>query len=80
MPATRPEQVFTDGICDACGGELVARKDDNEVAIMKRLGEYHKQTEPVSDFLKEKGLPIITVNGDNTVEAINKELCEKLGL
>src|ERR1039457_7284013 len=34
------------GQCDLCGGELVAREDDTEEALEKRLKDYHEQTGP----------------------------------
>ena len=45
-----------DGICDVCGKELIQRKDDNEDAIKNRLETYHKQSEPIVDYYKKKGV------------------------
>lgn len=45
-----------DGICDKCGSELIQRKDDNEETVKNRLVEYYKQSAPIVDFYKEKGL------------------------
>lgn len=42
-----------EGVCDACGGELIQRKDDNEEALKVRLDEYHKQTLPLKEFYKD---------------------------
>lgn len=39
-----------DGICDACGGELIQRKDDAPQTVLDRLVEYHKMTEPLKGF------------------------------
>ncbi|MBU2101001.1 adenylate kinase [Candidatus Micrarchaeota archaeon] len=44
------------GKCDACGGELITRDDDKPEAIKKRLEAYKKQTKPLIDYYKEKGL------------------------
>ncbi len=44
-----------DGICDACGEELVQRKDDSPETIADRLTVYHKQTEPLKDFYRAAG-------------------------
>ncbi len=44
------------GKCDVDGGELIIREDDKKQAIMKRLEEYKKQTKPLIDYYKEKGL------------------------
>lgn len=45
-----------DGICDKCGSELIQRKDDNEETVKNRLVAYYKQSAPIVDFYKEKGL------------------------
>jgi adenylate kinase len=45
-----------DGVCDACGGELVHRKDDTEEVVRHRLEEYHRKTEPLEFFYWERGL------------------------
>ncbi len=55
-----------DGICDACGGELVQRKDDAPETVKARLVEYHKMTEPLKDFYKELG-KLVTVKGQEEV-------------
>lgn len=39
-----------EGICDACGGELIQRKDDAPQTVLDRLVEYHKMTEPLKGF------------------------------
>lgn len=45
----------TAGICDACGGELVQRKDDAPETVQARLAEYHAMTEPLKDFYANLG-------------------------
>lgn len=44
-----------DGICDACGGELIQRKDDAPQTVIDRLVEYHKMTEPLKGFYENLG-------------------------
>jgi len=44
------------GKCNVCGGELTTRDDDKREAIKKRLEEYKKQTKPLIDFYRKKGL------------------------
>lgn len=41
-------------VCDACGGELYQRDDDQEVTIRNRLAVYHSQTAPLIDYYKKK--------------------------
>lgn len=44
-----------EGICDACGGELVQRKDDAPETVQARLVEYHEMTEPLKGFYERLG-------------------------
>ena len=48
----KPKQ---EGICDACGGELIQRKDDAPQTVLDRLVEYHKMTEPLKGFYENLG-------------------------
>ncbi|WP_319477485.1 adenylate kinase [Marispirochaeta aestuarii] len=45
-----------EGICDSCGGELYTRQDDAPEAIKNRLQVYYRQTQPLIDYYKEKGI------------------------
>ena len=45
-----------DGVCDACDGELIQRKDDAPETVLDRLAVYHKQTEPLKDYYSKKGI------------------------
>ncbi len=51
---TLPPKV--EGICDKCGGMLYQRPDDTEEAIMRRLSIFKKDTEPLVNYYKEKGI------------------------
>ncbi|MGW8766396.1 adenylate kinase [Streptomyces sp. NPDC055815] len=46
----------TEGVCDACGGELYQREDDTEETVRKRLAVYHTETEPIIDYYREQNL------------------------
>ena len=46
----------TEGVCDACGAELIQRKDDKPETVLDRLDVYHKQTEPLKDYYSKKGI------------------------
>ncbi len=56
-----------DGICDACGGELVQRKDDAPETVQARLAEYHEMTEPLKDFYEKLG-KLVIVHGQEEVK------------
>jgi adenylate kinase len=40
--------------CTNAGGELIQRKDDNEETIGNRLNVYRENTEPLTDFYKQR--------------------------
>lgn len=56
----------TEGVCDACGGELIQRKDDAAETVQARLKEYHEMTEPLKDFYKKLG-KLVIVEGQEEV-------------
>lgn len=45
-----------EGICNKCGSELIQRKDDNEETVKSRLDAYYKQSAPIVDYYKERGV------------------------
>lgn len=57
------------GVCDACGGELYQRADDQEDTIQNRLGVYMRETEPVVEYYDRVGLLRI-VNGEQGLDEI----------
>lgn len=48
-----PKQSMTD---DVTGEPLIQRSDDNEETLRKRLGTYHAQTGPVTDYYRKTGI------------------------
>jgi len=48
-----------DMICDKCGGPLYQRPDDTPEVIKKRIDVYERQTQPILQYYKEKGVPFI---------------------
>ena len=44
------------GRCDACGGTLFQRSDDEEGPVRRRLDVYRESTEPLLKFYSERGL------------------------
>jgi adenylate kinase len=51
-----------EGVCDACGGELFQRDDDNEQTVRNRLEVYRRQTEPLVGYYADKGI-LASVSG-----------------
>jgi adenylate kinase len=66
-----------DSVCDRCGAEVIARADDTEEAVRKRLEAFHRQTLPVATFYNAKSL-LREVDGvgpvDEVFERIEKSL------
>jgi len=65
--ASAPPAV--DMVCDRDGAELIARPDDNETAVRKRLEAFHRQTLPVATFYKSKNL-LREVDGVGPVDVV----------
>lgn len=47
----KPSKV--EGVCDKCSSKLVLRKDDNAESLKIRLGEYHKNAQPILEYYKK---------------------------
>ena len=66
-----------DSVCDRCGAEVIARPDDTEEAVRKRLESFHRQTMPVATYYKSKRI-LREVDGvgplDVVFERIEKSL------
>ena len=67
-----------DGICDACGSELIVRKDDAPETVRKRLQVYHASTEVLKDFYGKLGR-LRTVNGSQSIEGANEDILKAIG-
>lgn len=65
--------------CDVCGGELVAREDDNEEGIRARLEDFHTKTKPVLDLFARKEL-IINVDGTQSIDEVQDRIRSQLRL
>jgi adenylate kinase len=64
----------SEGVCDACGGELVQREDDREDVVRNRLEVYRRSTEPLEEFYWNRGL-LRDVEAVGTVD----EVAERAG-
>ena len=66
-----------EGICDACGAELITREDDKPETVKKRLDVYHDQTQPLIDYYNGQGI-VVTVDGTQAMEDVFTEIVKKL--
>ena len=67
-----------DGVCDACGGELILRDDDKPETVKKRLEVYHKQTKPLIDYYTKAG-KIVEIDGTLEMAEVFDAIIEILG-
>ena len=67
-----------EGVCDKEGGKLLQRADDSEETIRQRLVAYEKQTSPLIDYYRRKGV-LREVDGNRGPEPIARELINFLG-
>jgi len=65
-------------ICDACGGELVQRRDDKPEVIRERLKVYREETEPLVDYYQKKK-NYHKIDGDKDIESVFQEIQTVLG-
>ena len=66
------------GVCDKCGSELILRDDDAPETVLKRLGVYHEQTQPLIDFYENKKV-LKTVDGTVDSADVFKQITDILG-
>jgi adenylate kinase len=57
------------GTCANCGGDVIQRADDQPEAIRQRLLAYERDTEPLLDFYRSRGL-LVGVNGDQSPDEV----------
>ena len=67
-----------EGVCDACGQELVLREDDKPRTVKKRLDVYHDQTQPLIDYYRKEGV-LAEVDGTKDMEEVFQNIAAILG-
>ena len=66
-----------EGVCDACGGEIVCRTDDNEETVRARLKTYHDQTAPVLPYYQAQGV-LEQVDGMASMDDVAQQIARIL--
>jgi len=74
--AFNPPKV--EGVCDRCGGELYQREDDKEQTVANRLQVYEKQTAPLVQYYRERGL-LRMIDGVGEIDQIRARVIKALG-
>jgi adenylate kinases len=67
-----------EGICDACGAELILRDDDKPETVQKRLEIYHEQTQPLIDYYTKKNI-LMEVDGTKDMAEVFDAIVKVLG-
>ncbi len=62
-----------EGRCDRCGQTLVQRSDDTLETVERRLDVYEKDTLPLIDYYRKRGL-LREVPGEGTVEEVTTSI------
>jgi adenylate kinase len=60
-------------LCDACGGELYQRDDDQEATIRRRLTVYAEQTSPLIAYYRAAGL-LAELDGMQSIPVVQEQL------
>lgn len=58
-------------------GSSQGREDETETAVKKRIELFHKLTEPVIDYYREKGL-LVEIDGTKSIEEIHSDILKKI--
>ena len=67
----KPTKV--EGICDKCGAKLTQRKDDNEETAKARFDTYFKETAPLIDYYKNKGV-LKSIDAEGSINEVWERL------
>ncbi|NTU62554.1 MAG: adenylate kinase [Chloroflexi bacterium] len=73
---SKPPKVA--GVCDACGGELYQRPDDNLETQKKRIEVYAAQTAPLIDYFDQKGR-LARIDGQQPIEKVTADVRATIG-
>lgn len=65
------------GVCDLDGGELYQREDDQPEVVSERIRVYMKDTLPVVDYYRERGL-LRPIDGTRDIDGVAAEIQRQL--
>jgi adenylate kinase len=57
------------GACEECGAALIQRKDDKAEVVAERLQVYHRTTEPLIQYYRDRG-SYVEIDGEGSVDEI----------
>ena len=70
---TKINKPKKEGICDVCQSELIQRRDDSADTIENRLEVYHKQTKPLIEYYKKRGM-LIEIDGNGSADEVEERI------
>lgn len=73
--ATYHITMYSDTKCAYCGAELYQRDDDREETVAVRIRQYEAKTAPLIAYYQARGI-LLTVNGDQAVEAVGEDIAK----
>lgn len=73
------KQPKAENVCDVCGGsDFLRRSDDNAETAQERMVAYHRKTEPILPYYREKGI-LREVDAMGDFAAITEQIETLLG-
>lgn len=66
-----------ENVCDVDGGELFQREDDTKETVSTRIEVYEKQTQPLIDYYKKKGI-ILDIDGTQPIAKVSETIARAL--
>ena len=73
------DKLPSPGICPQCGGKLLQREDDRPEAIRVRMEAYHRSTEPLIDYYRQRDV-LLTISAEGTAPEILQRTMDALAL
>jgi adenylate kinase len=64
-------------VCPFCQGKIERRIDDTPEGIKKRLEVFQKETVPVLEYFKKKGI-LVELDGEKTIEEVSREILKNM--
>jgi adenylate kinase len=75
----RPEiAVLNPTICPDDGGKVIRRALDDPEVIKVRLKEYESRTVPAIEYIQKRGIEIVDIPGEVTIEAVAEDIWKAL--
>lgn len=68
-----------EGVCDACGANIIQRPDDNEKTVRSRIEIYEEETKPLVEHYEEKG-KVLHFNGNQSIDQVDADVKQALNI